>query len=143
MRMWVPEPLFKQATVLIADQRSFSALYLAHALAMVGCTVVGPFASRDDLDEWLSAGHEQLSVAVLALDWLDPAHERISARLTEVNVPYVLVDNAPWRHLASIPVSFSWPYGAFQVLEALQRSALAALTTSRGSDTNSASSASA
>jgi hypothetical protein len=122
--MWAPEAFFKQATVLIADQPGFTALYLAHALALAGCKVVGPFTSHEELDAWLAAEHEQLSAAVIAVDWLGQSHERISATLGGSKVPCLVVDNAPWRHFSSIPVSFSWPYGAFQVLDAIQRAVL-------------------
>lgn len=125
--MWVPEPFFKQASVLIADQHSFSALYLAHALSLAGCKVIGPFASHDELDLCLSERCDTFSVAVIALDWVEPAQDRLTARLKELRIPYLAVDNAPWRHADFMPVSFSWPYGAFQVLEALQHAAFEAL----------------
>jgi hypothetical protein len=125
--MWIPQPFFQRSSVLVADRRSFSAAYLAQTLTSTGCQVIGPFDSRDALSDWLSARHEQLSVAIVALDWLDDLTQPILALLQERNVPFVLVDNAPWRHLGGVDASFSWPYAAFQILEALQNAMLQAL----------------
>lgn len=122
--MWVPQSFFKQGAVLIADQQSFPAAYLAQTLRAMGCKVIGPFTSRGALEDWASEDHERLSAAIVALDWLGDTLQPVLARLKDPAVPYLLVDNAPWRHLSAVQASFTWPYAAFQVLEALQNAAL-------------------
>lgn len=118
--MWVPAPFLTHTTVLIVDQHSFSATYLTHSLAAFGCKTVGPFDSHAALSAWLVCDRERPSVAIIALDWVDGLSEEVFATLGREGIPYILVDNAPWRHLSSLQPTFSWPYGSFQILEALQ-----------------------
>lgn len=123
--MWPADQFFKQATVLIADQHGFASSYLAHSLNALGCLVVGPFGERQSLDDTLSADHAAFTGAILAVDWLDRGYRDVQSRLTQSGVPCLLIDNAPWRHLAAM-TSFAWPYASFQVLEALQQTIVTA-----------------
>lgn len=118
--------------MLIADRDGFPAAYLGHTLRLIGCRVIGPFESPAALQDWFAAAPEQLSAAVVALDWLNGSDEVVLAGFRARKIPYLLVNNAPWHHLSALQASFSWPYGSFQILEALQSATLQALASREG-----------
>jgi hypothetical protein len=106
--------------VLLADQQSFCASYLAQALTAAGFRVLGPFGSREELDAQLASLRETPAAAIVALDWLQGSHDTFVAQLAPLGIPSLLIENHPWRDFAGVQASFTWPYGAFQVMEAVQ-----------------------
>lgn len=119
--MWAPQPFFQNATILLATQQSFCASYLAQALSMFGLHTVGPFASAAELRAWADALPSPPAAIVLAADWLRDQPSPLPPSLIERNIPYLLVENAPWRSAdTGLQPAFVWPYAAFQIVEALQ-----------------------
>ena len=120
-------PAANPAFVLIADHNSFGSSYLARVLANMGVPVVGPFATTQELDEWFAGMTAMPGAVVMGLDWLRDAHHAMSEQLRALGIPYLLVQNNPWNAFAGVVPSFSWPYGAFQVVEVLQQMMLGGL----------------
>jgi len=119
--MWAPQPFFQNATILLATQQSFCASYLAQALSMFGLRTVGPFASEAELHAWADAFAQPPAAIVLGADWLRDRQSPLPPSLMECNIPYLLVENAPWQSPdAGLQPAFVWPYAAFQIVEALQ-----------------------
>lgn len=126
--MWAPQPFFRQSTILLAAQQEFCTAYLAQALSMFGLRTVGPFSSVAQLHAWVDAS-PSAAAAIIAADWLRGSAASLPLSLARLNIPYLVVDNAPWRDGASsLQPAFIWPYAAFQVIEALQE----AVATSMG-----------
>ncbi|SFK27991.1 hypothetical protein SAMN03159338_3818 [Sphingomonas sp. NFR04] len=119
--MWAPEPFFQHATILLASQHSFCSAYLAQALSMFGLRTIGPFDSETELQALLDAAPPAPAAIIVAADWLRDGAGTLHASLEQFNVPFILVENAPWRSVSSpLQPAFIWPYAAFQIVEALQ-----------------------
>ncbi len=119
--MWAPQPFFQNATILLATQQNFCTSYLAQALSMFGLQTDGPFTGEAELRAWLDASPFAPAAIVFAADWLGDPEAPLPPWLAQRNIPYLLVENAPWRHGdVGLQPAFVWPYAAFQVVEALQ-----------------------
>ncbi|MBB5712329.1 hypothetical protein [Sphingomonas xinjiangensis] len=118
--MWAPQPFFSQSVVLLADYNSFCSSYLAAVLSAAGVRTIGPFASEEVLERWCATAVEMPNVALVALDAARETHKNTLRHLETLGVPCLLVQNAPWLAVQNYQASFSWPYGAFQVVDALQ-----------------------
>lgn len=118
--MWVPQAFLNRATVVLIDQPSFCASYLAGSLSAYGVRVVGPFNSREELQDWLAAPGELPQAAIVAIDWLQGSYRDVLEQLGALGLPYILINNAPWLAIVDMPASFKWPYGAFQIVQSFQ-----------------------
>lgn len=119
--MWAPQPFFQNATILLATQQSFCASYLSQALSMFRLQTAGPFTDEAELRAWLDASPFSPAAIVFAADWLGGTEASLPPWLEQSNIPYLLVENAPWRHGGvGLQPAFVWPYAAFQVVQALQ-----------------------
>jgi hypothetical protein len=118
--MWVPQPFFRDAVVLLADYNSFPTTYLAHMLQSAGVRVVGPFESEADLQDWLLALPQIPDVAVVALDAAREMRRVVQDQLATLNVPQIFLQSGLSRDALDIGAVFYWPWGAFQIAEALE-----------------------
>lgn len=125
--MWVAQSFFSQSVVLLADYNSFCSSYLAGVLSAAGIRTIGPFASEEALERWCATAVEMPNVALVALNAAGETHKATLRRLEPLGVPCLLVQNAPWFAVPEYQASFSWPYGAFQVVDALQELMRAAI----------------
>jgi hypothetical protein len=128
--------MFDGALILLAEQQSFCAEYIAQVVEDAGAKVVGPFADEEAITRWLEQSPERPAAAVLSAQLQEAQLRFLSAKLELLSVPYVVISESSTATRSLMDVAFRWPFGGFQVAEALKAliSAGGAQTAARSSD---------
>jgi hypothetical protein len=110
--------------VLLVERDSFCASYVGSGLEAAGAQVLGPYASADEALASIARASPAPAVAVLGIG--DGGLDGVADALTGQRIPYLLMNrsqDAEPEPCCEGHLCFCKPFGAFQIVEAVEHMA--------------------
>ena len=104
--------------VLLAEPDSFCASYLSDVVKQAGAQVLAPFINEDLMCASCQDLHDQPAVAVISSSLSEKGRGLMLEQMASRNIPVLVVADCCGRQ-PSPDAAFHWPFGGFQVAEAL------------------------